>query len=114
MKEMKYLLDESQRKATGSTCYFEFQKGIFKNKFWLKNSLFLHADTFDSLMLYELFSNSIEEFCYYAPTEVSKEQWDNLVAKSKENEQWKDVIKELSPWVEECFANHRCFTILGI
>lgn len=111
---MKYFIDEAQRRATGGTCYFEFQKGKFKNKFWLRDSLCLHADIFDSLMLYELFSGSIEEFCYYASNEVSKEQWKKLVAKSKENEQWKNVIEELYPWVEECFTENRCFTICGI
>ena len=111
---MRYFLNEAQRKATEGTCYFEFQKGKFKNKFWLKDSLYLYADTFDSLMLYELFSNSIESFFYYAPTEVNKEQWEKLVAKSKENEQWEDVIEELCPWVEKCFSEHRCFTICGI
>ena len=111
---MKYFLDEMQRKASGSTCYFEFQKGKFKNKFWLKDSLCLHADTFDSLNLYALFSNSIETFCYYAPTEVSKEHWEILIVKSKENEYWIDIIEELTPWVEECFTKHMCFTICGI
>ena len=111
---MKYFLDEVQRKAAGGTCYFEFQKGKFRNKFWLKDSLCLHADIFDSLNLYDLFSNSIEDFCYYAPTEVCKEQWEVLIAKSKENERWMDVIEELTPWIEECFTNHKCFTICGI
>ena len=111
---MKYFLDEMQRKASGSTCCFEFQKGKFKNKFWLHDSLCLQADTFDSLNLYELFSNSIEDFCYYAPTEVSKEQWEVLVVKSKGNEHWINVIEELTPWVEECFTKYKCFTICGI
>ena len=111
---MKYILDDVQRNATGSTCYFEFQKGKFRHKFWQKNSLYLHADTFDSLMLYELFSDSIEDFYYYGPTEVSKTEWEALVAKSKENEHWKVVIEELTPWAEECFTKHKHFTILGI
>ena len=111
---MKYFLDEMQRKASGSTRYFEFQKGKQKNKFWLKDSLCLHADTIDSLNLYELFSNSVEDFCYYAITEVSKKQWEVLVAKSKENELWNDVIEELAPWAEACFTKHQCFTICGI
>lgn len=111
---MKYFFDKVQRKATGSTCFFEFQKGEFRNKFWLKDSLFLHADTFDSLMLYELFSDSIEGFGYYAPTEVSVEQWETLVSKSKENELWEGAIEELSPWIDECFSKYRCFTICGI
>ena len=111
---MKYFLDEVQRKAAGGTCYFEFQKGKFRNTIWLKDSLCLHADIFDSLNLYDLFSNSIEDFCYYAPTEVCKEQWEVLIAKSKENERWMDVIEELTPWIEECFTNNKCFTICGI
>ena len=69
---------------------------------------------FDSLMLYDLFSNSIEDFDYYGPTEVNKEHWKNLVEKSKENEQWKTVIEELAPWAEECFTKQECFTICGI
>lgn len=111
---MKYLFDEVQRIAMGGTCFFEFQKGKFRNKFWLKDSLYLHADIFDSLNLYKLFSDFIEDFCCYAPNEVSEEEWQNLVAKSKENVQWNNVIEELSPWVEECFTRHKCFTICGI
>ena len=111
---MKYFLNEAERKESRSTCYFEFQKGKFRHKHWLKDSLCLHADVFDTLMLYYLFSDSIEGFCYYAPNEVSKEQWNNLVEKSKENEHWKNVIEELKPWVEECFTEYVCFTICGI
>ena len=74
----------------------------------------MRNDTFDSLMLYELFSNSIEDFCYYAPTVVSKEQWENLVEKANENKQWKEIIEELRPWAEKCFTEYRCFTICGI
>ena len=51
-------------------------------------------------MLYELFSDSIENFYDYGPTEVRKGQWETLVAKSKENEHWKDVVEELTLWVE--------------
>ena len=111
---MKYFLIEEERKKTGGTCYFEFQKGKFRNKFWQKNSLCLHADTFDALVLYQLFSDVIDKFCYYSENEVNKEQWKKIILKSKENEQWKNVIEELTPWVEECFAEYNCFTICGI
>ena len=111
---MKYFLNEEERKEFGGTCYFEFQKGNFKNKFWLKNSLCIHADIFDALMLYDLFSAAIEGFCYYAPNEVSKEQWNHLIEKSKNNKKWEGVIEELRPWAEKCFSEHGCFTICGI
>lgn len=43
---MKYFITEEKRKGT---CYFEFQKGKFKGKFWLQDSLYLHGDKFDEL-----------------------------------------------------------------
>ena len=44
---MTFLINSAARKATGSTCYFEFQKGKQQNKFWLDNSVYLHADMFE-------------------------------------------------------------------
>lgn len=111
---MKYFVNEETRKASGSTCYFEFQNGKFKNKFWLKDSLCLHADVFDELMLYRLFSSSIEDFDYYGVNEVSEEQWNIILKNAKEDEQWESVIEELRPWAEECFKKHKYFTICGI
>ena len=69
---------------------------------------------FDSLELGLLFSNSIDNFNYYGPTKVSAKEWDTLVTNSLDNEQWNIIIEELRPWVEECFTEHSCFTILGI
>ncbi len=111
---MKYFLSPTERKSQGGTCYFEFQKGKFKNKFWLKNSVYIHANVFDSLGLCSLFSNSIDKFYYYGPTTVSIKQWNTLVKNSSEYEHWNNVIEELRPWVEECFTEHSCFTIIGI
>ena len=112
---MKYFVNEKERKASGGSCYFEFQKGKYRNKYWLKDSICLHADLFDELLLFRLFANSLGTFDYYGPTNViNKEQWYIIVEKSKENEQWKIVIEELMPWVEECFNKYDCFTICGI
>ena len=97
---MKYFIDEEQRKASGKTCYFEFQKGKFRNKCWLKDSLCIHANTFDLLNLDELFSNSIVKFNYYGLTVINKEQWENFVIKSKDKKEWLSVIEELTPWVK--------------
>ena len=112
---MNYFLNEEERKASGSTYYFEFQKGKHRNKFWLEDSICIHADLFDELLLFRLFSESLGDFDYYGPSNViEKEQWYKIVEKSKENERWKLVIEELRPWVEECFAKHKYFTICGI
>ena len=112
---MKYFVNEKERKASGSTCYFEFQKGFYQNKSWLEDSVCLHADLFDELRLFRLFSDSLGTFDYYGPTNVvNKEKWDMIVEKSKENESWKSVIDELKPWVEDCFIRYHHFTICGI
>ena len=111
---MKYFISEEKRKESGGTCYFEFQKGKFKNKFWMKDSICLYADLFDELDLYQLFSDSLGVFDYYGINEVSQDQWRKIIEKSTENEQWKMIIEELKPWVEECFVKHKHFTVCGI
>ena len=112
---MNYFLSEEQRKASGGTLYFEFQKGKHKNKFWLKDSMCIHADLFDKLMLFQLFADSLGAFDYYGSNNViKKEQWNKIVEKSKENKHWQPVIEELMSWAEECFAKHDCFTVCGI
>ena len=111
---MEYFISESERKASHSTCYFEFQQGKFRWKHWLVNSLFLHADIFEAMRLFELFSKSIPDFNYYGPTNVDKPQWDAIVKNSLENENWRAIIAELTPWVDACFEKHQYFAICGI
>ena len=112
---MRYFVNEKERKASGSTYYFEFQKGKYRNKAWLKDSICIYADLFDELLLFRLFADSLGSFDYYGPTNViEKEQWYKIIENSKKNEHWKLVIEELRPWVEECFNEHKCFTICGI
>jgi len=111
---MKYFISEEKRKESGGTCYFEFQKGKFKNKFWMKDSICLYADLFNELDLYQLFADSLGVFDYYGANEVSQDQWRKIIEKSTENEQWKMIIEELKPWVEECFIKHKHFTVCGI
>ena len=73
---MRYFVDEEERKASGGTCYFEFQKGKYRNKHWLKDSICIHANLFDELLLFRLFVGSLGSFDYYGPANViEKEQW---------------------------------------
>ena len=112
---MRYFVNEVERKASGGTCYFEFQKGKHRNKYWLKDSICIHADLFDELLLFRLFVDSLGSFDYYGPSNViEKEQWHKIIENSKKNKFWELVVEELQPWVEECFNEHKCFTICGI
>ena len=111
---MKYFINEEKRKASGGTCYFEFQKGKFRNRFWMKDSICLYADLFNELDLYQLFADSLGEFDYYGVNVVSQDQWFKIIEKSTENEQWKMIVEELKLWVAECFIKHKHFTVCGI
>lgn len=112
---MKYFVNEEERKASGSTCYFEFQKGEYRKKCWLKDSICIHADLFDEFLLFQLFADSIGSFDCYGPNNVIKKaQWNKIVENSKKDERWMAIVEELTPWVEECFSKHECFTICGI
>ncbi len=111
---MTFLINSAARKATGSTCYFEFQKGKQKNKFWLDNSVYLHADMFEKLMLFSLFSQSVKEFDSFGRNYISKAQWKTIVELSKSNEMWEAFAQELQPWVDDCLSEHKYFTLCGI
>ena len=112
---MSYLIDAIQRKESRSTCYFEFQKGPFKNRHWLPDSIYLHADTFDQLGMYDLFAASITNFDYYMDTRVSPSQYEVLKANAMScGNEIATIFAELDVWVAECFKRHSCFTICGI
>ena len=112
---MKYFLTEAERKQGHGTCFFEFQRGENHSGCWLNDSLCLHADIFDEMKLYELFSKAIPHFSYYGVTLVSQKDWQILLQLSREYGGIKEeVICELVPWVEDCFKTEEAFTICGI
>ncbi len=109
---MKYCCTNNQR--TGS-CYFEFQKGKFADKYWLANSLYLSADIFDSLNLYQVFASVVPEFDYYGITEIDKEKWAQIKQiTEKSGGVVKDVITEIDLWVSRFLLTEIVFTVLGI
>ena len=111
---MKYFVNYEEWKALGGTNYFEFQQGRFKNKFWLENSICIHMDVFDQLLLDDLFYFSLGAVDYFGETDINKEQWQKIVEKSKENELWQIAVEEMTPWVEKCFVRHKYFSIVGV
>lgn len=112
---MKYFITEEERKASGSTCYFEFLKGRYHDKCWLPNSISISDELWDEVGLSKLFSDVIEDFAYFGITVVNKHQWGEIVKNSKGSDPIiEDAIAELIPWVKDCFKEYVVFTILGI
>lgn len=111
---MKYFVNETERKASHSTCYFEFQKGHYHDECWLQDSISIRDDLWDELHLTELINGTIRTFDYYGITVVEKSQWDEIVEHSRTDVSWKDAISDVISWVDECFEEYDAFTILGI
>ena len=114
-KSVPYLYTTAQRKEMGGTCYFEFQRGRFRGQHWLDRSVFLHADLFDELKLYDLFAEALPHFNYYGPTEVTPGQYETLksLAMARGGET-AALMEELDHWVQDCFYIENVFTICGI
>ena len=112
---LKYFVSEEERKASHSTCYFEFQQGHYHDQCWLPDSLSISDALWDRFDLSKLFERVIGEFDYYGTTIVTKAQWNDIVKVSQDTHfSWQEIITEAIPWVDRCFKDHEVFTILGI
>ena len=114
-KTIPYLYNAAQRKEQGGTCYFEFQRGRYREKHWMKRSVYLHADLFDGLQLYDIFAAALPHFNYYGPTEVTPDQYEALKALAlARGGEIAALMEELDHWVRDCFQTENVFTICGI
>lgn len=114
-KAIPMLISASQRKMLGGTCYFEFQRGRFRGKHWLERSVYLHADQFEQLNLYDVFSEALPHFDCFSTTEVTPAQYGILksLAMSRGGKA-AAFITELDQWVQNCLYIENVFTICGI
>ena len=111
---MKYFVNEMERNASGSTCYFEFQKGRYHGKCWQKDSISIHMDIFDETHLHDLFS-SVVNFDYFGLTEITIDEWNTLVDKAHSiGGKIEEIISEIIPWAEDNYKKESVFTICGI
>jgi hypothetical protein len=108
---MKYCCLNDQR--TGDA-YFEFQKGTGEEH-WLNDSIYLDADVFDDLNLWQLFQTTLPHFNYYGLTPVTMDEWHRLrEAAAKLSPEVKQAVEELDAWARTCFLTDPQFTICGV
>ena len=112
---MYYLIDAAERRRRGGTLYFEFQRGPFRGRHWQEDSVYLSADLFDDLRLYDLFIRALPHFDYYYVTEVNAAQFQTLRAMAEEyhSTAWR-ILEELAPCAERWLESDGVFTICGI
>lgn len=66
---MRYFIPASERQGS---CYFEFQPGRWRGRFWLPGSILLADERWEALRLTELFGGVLPEFDYFGVTPVSR------------------------------------------
>lgn len=113
--EMKYFIDEEQRKLSGSTNYFEFIKGKYRGKCWLPDSLSLDMDEFDRLGLDNLISSAVPSFDYFGLTKITLRDWEKILSKAHAvGGEAEAAVAEIDEWAREVFSEYKCITIFGI
>ena len=108
---MRYFIPASERQGS---CYFEFQPGRWRGRFWLPGSILLADERWEALRLTELFGGVLPEFDYLGVTPVSRGQWERIAARSRDEADWRAAIDEAAPWAEASFARHGVISILGL
>ncbi|MCR4903339.1 MAG: hypothetical protein K6A23_10825 [Butyrivibrio sp.] len=111
---MGIFIGEKERKDSESTCYMEFQRGEYKDKCWLEDSLNISEGNWNDYELSDLMDKVIPSFDYYGITIINKEDWLQIQAAADENDNWKTVIDEITPWVEQSLDEYGVFTIVGM
>lgn len=113
-------IDKMQAVAEGHTRFYEFQKGKIdyendENPHWKDDSLYMEDAVAWELQLDSLFTETLENYDFMGDNFVNRQDWERIVACAlKVGGKWKEVIEELSPWVEETFTGFDYFTIIGM
>ena len=96
------------------TCYHEFYRGKWKKDFWNENSICIDDDDM-TVRFVELIRKFVPSYDYYGITEITLEQWQQIKGEGLlTNNETADIITQAESWMEETFAKHKVFTILGI
>ena len=112
---MKYFIDKKSVQESHTTCYFEFQKGSFKNKCCDEDSIFIRDSLWDEYNLSVLIEKFVPDFDYYGTTEINFDRWNRIVKFCESNsERWNCIIFDSRDWADECFKQYNCFTIVGM
>ena len=112
---MKYFVNETERKASGSTCYLEWQKGYHHDECWLSDSISIDGYLWDKASMTQFLQQVVKDFDYYDFNIINKKQWGEIVTLSQiANPLCKNIISEAIPWVTECFKKYGVFTICGL
>ena len=91
----------------------EFHKGIVDDDFKREDSLYIDVFRFKALGLENVFRQMEKDFSFFAITRIYKDEWGKMVvARDKYDKETQEVIMELDKWAQECFKEHKCFSVI--
>lgn len=110
----KYFLTSDERRASGSSCFLEFQRGKYSGA-WQEDSLCIYDDICLASGLYEVIYRAVPEFDYTGLTELDEKDFARLrQAACEAGGEISDIIEEIAPWAENCFKAGKIITLCGI
>ena len=105
---MKYFCTKEQIEGRG-TCWHEFVRGVWDDRMWGEDSLYLSDDMLCSTGLGKLLRRFVEDYDRCGVSEVYPDEWDAAAEGEAA-----DAAAEIDGWAREAFAESGVFTILGI
>jgi len=97
---------------------YEFHKGNWdrgNHEFWKKDSIYMHDDIMYNLNFDALIHQVVPEYNPFGETKISKAQWMDMGKLAMEiGGEILELVKEADAWVQDAFAEHEVFTILGL
>jgi hypothetical protein len=79
---------------------FEFMRGRLDGTHWHEDSIYLTEETLAEAKLIDFFNLTLQNFNYYGPTEVSKNEWEVIKdsIKNSDIELAKQLVDEIDTW----------------
>ncbi|WP_339301588.1 hypothetical protein MKY92_15155 [Paenibacillus sp. FSL R5-0623] len=95
---------------------FEFMQGQLNRTHWLESSIYMTEEVIGETGFVEVLTTTLVDFNYYGPTEVRKNDWENIkqIVLSSDSISMKQLLTEIDEWAIVCFKNYPCFTICGV
>lgn len=112
---MKYFVNESERRKTGSTCFIEFQRGVYDGIVWSIEAVFIDEEIFYDLKLRKLFTKILPSFDYYGITQVHRSSFEKVKAAASDFlPETAECLNELDEWLKADSTGYDVFTIIGM
>ncbi len=100
------------------TWYFEFLPGVYRDKCWNEESVFLAEDVFG--LVESIIARHEPQFDHYAFVEIRRPVWVPILkeleqlAATPDHAEVAKLAADLAFWLHEKLVQHECVSVLGM